>query len=55
MKMAKLSFIQSDLEYELNKVKEINERMEHLKMTKEKRLRKINEKRRELNENVARE
>ena len=51
--MARLNFTQADLEHYLNAVKKINEHIEHLKKTKEKHLRRIKEKRRELNETIG--
>ncbi len=49
-----IDFTQSDLERELILIKKINKQIDHLKKTKEEHLKKVREKRREFNENVAR-
>ena len=51
--MVELNFAQADLEHYLNAVKKINKQIEKLKETKKKHLRRIKEKRRELNDTIG--
>ncbi len=48
-----IDFKQADLERELGLIKKINKQIEHLRKTKEMHLRRVREKRRAFNENVA--